>query len=138
MSNWTTTRPRKKATPESLVLKDVLQYLNLCRIGKVIRNNVGQIQVPDSRGGKGRFIRFGVPGQADVTVEITDSPLCVHVECKAPGGKLSDHQAAWLDAQRKRGHVCIVAKSAMDVYEALAAAGFEVPAPGGRRKKEAA
>ena len=118
---------RKPPTQESKVLKEVIHYLALCRLGKVKRNNVGMVWTGGSTG-QGRPVRFGTPGEADVTVEITDSPMCIHVECKAAGGKLSDHQVAWLDAQRRRGHVCLVVYGAEDVFRGLTAAGFDVPA----------
>jgi hypothetical protein len=119
-------RKRKPPTPESKVLKAVLQYLAACHLGTVHRNNVGMVWT-GGHTGEGRPVRFGTPGQADVTVELKDSTRCIHVECKAPAGRLSAHQSAWLAAQAARGHVCIVARSAQDVCDALGKAGFTVP-----------
>ena len=117
---------RKPPTPESKVLKAVLHYLNLCRLGKVKRNNVGMVWTGGASG-QGRPVRFGTPGEADVTVELSSSTRCIHVECKAPAGRLSTHQAAWLAAQAARGNICIVAHSAWEVCDALTRAGFAVP-----------
>lgn len=114
----------KRQTPESVVLRDVIQYLTLCNLGTVIRNSVGMVMA-----GHRRPVRFGTPGQADVTVELYGEPRAVHVECKAEGGILSPHQEAWLEAQRRRGNVCIVAFNVQDVYQGLTDAGFKVPMP---------
>ena len=123
---------RKGPTPEQVVQKAILKYLSLCRIGKVTRNNVGMVWT-GGRPGAGRPVRFGTVGQADLTVEIPDSPMCIHIEVKAPGGKTTPAQDAWLAAQRKRGHICLVASSVDQVADALAAAGFDVPRPVGRK-----
>lgn len=114
----------KRQTPESVVLKDVMAYLGLCNLGMVIRNNVGMVMA-----GHRRPVRFGTPGQADVTVELNGDPRAIHIECKAKGGTLSPLQEAWLEAQRRRRNVCIVAFSVEDVFHGLTEAGFDVPDP---------
>ena len=124
-------KPKTK-TPESLVLKAVLKYLALCRLGKVTRNNVGMVWT-GGRTGAGRPVRFGTPGQADVTVSLTGDPRQIHVECKAGKGTLTDAQRAWGASEIARGNVYLVARSVMDVYTALTDAGFTVPRPGARR-----
>ncbi|WP_291271869.1 hypothetical protein [Geothrix sp.] len=106
------------------MLKEVMAYLMACNLGTVIRNSVGMVMA-----GHRRPVRFGTPGQADITVELHGDPRAVHVECKAQGGKLSDKQVAWLEDQRRRGNVCIVAFSVQDVYQGLTDAGFKVPMP---------
>lgn len=127
-------KKRKAPTPESLVLKAVMQYLNICKLGKVTRNNVGMVWTGASNGSKGRPVRFGTVGQSDVTVELSESPMCVYVEVKAGNGKPSPAQLDWLAYQRTRGHLAFVAWSVQDVYDALSKAGFDnLPVPGKRR-----
>ena len=128
---------RKPPTQESKVLKEVIHYLALCRLGKIRRNNVGMVWTGGAQG-QGRPVRFGTPGEADITVELATSTRCIHVECKAAGGRLSPHQSAWLAAQAARGNVCVVAYGAFDVYEALTRAGFTVPVLDAPRPRKAA
>ena len=122
----------KTKTPESLVLKAVLAYLRVCRLGKVTRNNVGMIWT-GGRPGSGRPVRFGTPGQADVSVALTGDPRMIHVECKAGKGTLTDAQRAWGASEIARGNLYLVARGVMDVYTVMSDAGLTVPRPGARR-----
>jgi hypothetical protein len=62
----------------------------------------------------GRFIRFGFVGCPDVLGQLRDGRF-TGVEVKAPKGKPSTEQAAFLDRIRGAGGVAFVARDERDV-----------------------
>src|SRR5262245_11385304 len=78
-----------KATLERDVLRQDLDYLALARI-PARRNNTGC-----ARFGK-RLVRFGVEGLPDVLGLLPPAGRLLAVECKRPGGRLTDAQRAAL------------------------------------------
>lgn len=119
----------KKATPEGLVLKAIKAYLILCRIGAVHRQQVGVARYGEH--GQ-QVVPYGELGASDLRVDLAGEPRSIFVEVKAPNGRVSPHQEAYLERQRSRGHVAFVARSVQEVYEQLTAAGFKVPKPSPR------
>ena len=66
-----------------------------------------------------QFVRFGIPGQSDFTgiVKEVRCPICkgltgagvrLEIECKAPDGRLSELQKAWLDKIKAMNGIAIV------------------------------
>jgi len=66
-----------------------------------------------------RFMRFGFPGQPDITGQLRDGRR-LEVEVKREGERPTDDQQAVLDAVNGAGGVGFVARSVEDVAEALA------------------
>lgn len=142
--------PRKRTgpTPEGAVMQALLGakgrkgYLHHCRLGRVLRHNVGAMKLET-----GRVVRFGEVGKADIEIQLAGDPRSVWIEVKRPGwtppkeprpgstrstwAKWQHHldQVAFLGREEARGNVAFFATSVADVYERLTAAGFEVPRP---------
>lgn len=69
------------------------------------RQNTGA--VPATYAGRSRYIRFNVPGWPDLYA-VGPAGRAIHVECKRPGGKLSDAQVAMLRELRAAGAVAVM------------------------------
>lgn len=127
----------RRMTPESQVLKAVMDYLAAERIFS-LRMNTGAI-VSEYKG-KQRFMRFGVPGQADVLAfpkgeylhsfdpHTTSwdvfryvSPLWLEV--KAENGKQSALQKSFQAQVEAEGHRYAVVRSVQDLKQALGRQG---------------
>ncbi|HUT62126.1 MAG TPA: VRR-NUC domain-containing protein [Phycisphaerae bacterium] len=72
-----------------------------------------------------RTVRFGIPGQADLTGIAPDGRR-LEIEVKSERGRLSDDQERFRDLIRRFGGIHIVARSVHDVYEQLTACGIEL------------
>ena len=66
----------------------------------------------------GRFIRFGWPGCTDVLGQLKDGRL-LGVEVKAPKGKPSPEQVAFLERIRGAGGAAFIAYDLRDVLREL-------------------
>lgn len=144
---------RTGPTPESIASKAIVQYLQLCRLGKIIRNNVGQVRIgqaprhPWQRDTR-RVVRFGEVGESDLAVELVNDPRMVFIEVKEPSWraptvpkfgccdstlkKYQHHvdQLAFLERQIKRGNIAFFARSPFEVWQNLHKAGFQgLPVP---------
>ena len=127
-------RPRatKAVTPEGAVLKAVTAYLRLCRLGVVHRQQVGMARYGEH--GQ-QIVPYGERGASDLRVDLDGDPRSIFIEIKAPKGRPTPQQLAYLEAQRARGHFAFIARSVAEVYEHLTACGFKVPQPGGSRPR---
>lgn len=106
------TKPRNDR-PEAAALCEVLKALNAHpAVAWAHRCNSGAARVGN------RFIRFGWPGCPDVLGQLTDGRL-LGVEVKAPKGKPSPEQTAFLARINGAGGVAFVARSLVDVVKAL-------------------
>lgn len=76
------------------------------------RNNVGAAR------DRGRFVRFGLPGSADIT-GIFDDGRRLEIEVKAAGGRLSQKQKFFGAMIEQFGGVYIVVRSAAELIEKL-------------------
>ena len=145
----------RKTNPETIQQREIVRYLALCRLGKVRRVNTGMLRAgnapahpwaKDTR----RVVRFGEKGHSDLVLELAGDPRSVFIEVKALGWKPPQppkpdatgstrqkyrhylEQAAFLEAQRQRGHFGFIARSALEVYQHLVNLGFQgLPVPGG-------
>ena len=117
------------STPEGLIVKAVLDYL-AARHVLAFRMNSGAMK--DEYLGKLRFIRFGVPGCADILAfpEVTvhcaggcrrtiTAPLPVWLECKTEKGKQSELQASFEKQVTAAGHLYAIVRSIEDAKKAL-------------------
>jgi len=71
------------------------------------------------RDGNGRVIRFGIPGQADISGILAPSGQRIEIECKSKTGRLTQEQVAWRDMILRHGGLYILARSLDDVAAAL-------------------
>ncbi|MDR0759924.1 MAG: VRR-NUC domain-containing protein [Treponema sp.] len=112
-------RGKQHMTPENAVIKECLEYLNLKGIF-AWRNQTGALASSDGK----RFIRFGKVGSADI-IGILPGGRFIAVECKAPNGRLSDYQLAFLTDVEHMGGVAVIARSSEDIEKALKKARAE-------------
>ena len=113
--------PRRNARLESAALAEVLMALeHHPAVAWARRQNTGAIKVGD------RFVRFGWRGCSDILGQLKDGRLLA-VECKAPAGRLTTEQAAFLDLVRRHGGIAFAARNCRDVREALAEMGTAPP-----------
>jgi len=106
---------RKNSKPrrsEKSVMSEVMQALSGRGDLRAWRNNVGA-----ARDG-GRFVRFGLPGSADITGILNDGRR-LEIEVKAPGGRLSEKQKNFGAMIQKFGGVFFVVRSAAELLELL-------------------
>lgn len=96
----------KLTVAESDVLAACLALLRLRGIPHW-RANTGGAWLTGKQG-KPRPVRFGVPGCSDILGIVPGSGRLLAVECKRPGGRLSDAQAAFLGVVRANQGVAAV------------------------------
>jgi len=105
------TAPTKRTNdrPEAAALVEVLKALRTHpAVAWVERQNSGAVRVG------GRFVRFGWVGCPDVLGQLNDGRL-LGVEVKAPKGRTSPEQVAFLERIRAAGGVAFVARDLRDV-----------------------
>lgn len=131
----------RKPTPEGRVQKAIVEYLTACRLGKVRRVNAGVAKVgappthPWAKDTRYR-IQLAEPGHSDLVVELANDPRSIYIEVKAPGGKATELQLAFLNRQRTRGNWGFVASSVCEVYAELTRLGFKgLPVPSGQAQE---
>jgi hypothetical protein len=74
----------------------------------VWRNNVGAFEDPKH---PGRWIRFGVPGSADILGMLIPSGRMLGIEVKTPTGQLDEKQLRWRTKFIRSGGLYILARS---------------------------
>jgi hypothetical protein len=104
---------------ESHIQKSILDYLAARHI-LAFRMNSGVANIDK------RFIRFGVPGMADILAcpqHLCDDgdwrPVFLWLECKAPKGKQSELQKSFQTQVVEAGHFYAVVRSIEDVEAEL-------------------
>lgn len=104
---------RRKVTPESSVLAEVLRALQGSeKVAWARRMNSGGAMVGD------RFIRFGFKGCSDILGQLKDGRFLA-VECKSKRGRLEPEQEQFLSLVQQAGGVAIVARDCNDVLKGL-------------------
>lgn len=83
--------------PESYVVKTCQEWLSLHGVFQW-RNNTGAMKT--ARGG---FIRFGEVGSPDILAIKSPAGQFVGIECKATGGKQSEHQKQFEERLKASG-----------------------------------
>jgi hypothetical protein len=64
------------------------------------------------------MVKYGKPGASDI-VGVMPGGRFIAVECKAPGGRLSELQQQFLKDIERMGGLAVVAKSAEDIARAI-------------------
>lgn len=106
---------------ERSVENEILRVFGTRRDMRIWPAKVGRVRI------KGRVVQFGVIGQADISglVLINGMGVRLEIECKRPdGGRVSDEQQKYGEMIKRFGGIYVVARSADDVWKALAAAGW--------------
>lgn len=113
----------QKRRTETDIMIEVLKTLYDLPGVWVYRNNCGVAKPP----GAARAIRFGLPGQADLSgiVQVTTPRgflgVRLEVEVKTPSGKVSPEQVAFGARITEMGGCYILARSADEAVQALTA-----------------
>ena len=117
---------------EAAIQRQILDYLTLRGIF-AWRNNSGAVKIAGK--GKDRFMRFGMPGSADILGIFPEETIVIRldnaakdkgrsgrlwaIEVKAAKGKLSPAQESFRDAVVANGGKYTLARSVEDVIKAL-------------------
>ena len=94
---------------ESEIQRAILDYLASKGI-LAFRQNTGAMA--GEYNGKKRFMRFGVPGMADILAFV---PVPLWIEVKTPTGKQSEYQRSFQAQVQAYGHRYILARCVEDV-----------------------
>lgn len=101
----------RKGKPEAAFQRSVISYLEVRYKCLVLRINQGGMKKADKTRQCGyRYVPFtrGVKGVSDI-IACSPEGIFIAIECKAPGGKLTDDQAAFLERVREVNGIAIVA-----------------------------
>lgn len=82
------------------------------------RANVGVARIGGPGSAGGRVVRFGVPGQADLS-GILPGGLRLEIEVKRPGCPQTPEQRAFQRMIQRFGGVYVLARSVQDVWSAI-------------------
>ena len=106
---------------ESHIVKSCLAYLNAHpRVAWAVRMNTGAFVIPGEH--KSRFFRAAFKGCSDIIGQLKDGRFMA-VECKRPGKRATDEQAAFLATVNRHGGLGVVATSIEDCETAFHARG---------------
>lgn len=98
---------------EHQIQNAILRYLSQCDRLRAWRQNTGVAKYRD------RTVRFGVPGQADISGLVFPSGRRLEIEVKTKTGRQSKPQIAYAEMTRAMGGLYILARCVEDVYNAL-------------------
>lgn len=101
------------------IQRAILEFLALHRI-PAWRTNAGLTRIPGTATTKARVIRGAPVGTADIIGLLPPAGTFLGIEVKAPQGKVTAAQQAWLERIQEAGGCAIVARSTSDVARALA------------------
>ena len=103
---------------EARVQHDILLAWGCHPMLRIARINVGAAKI------RGTFVRFGVPGTADIVGLMLPHGRMLQIECKTATGKQRKAQEVMQRVITRWGGLYIVARSVQDVDQALAAIGI--------------
>ena len=86
---------------EAELQRACLEMLQASRVGVFWRQNTGAVKIQGAGRKRDRFVRFGVPGQADIT-GVVDG-MRIEIEVKTPGGRLRPSQVEFQDLMVENG-----------------------------------
>jgi len=104
---------------EKEIQNDILRAFGTVTTLRLWRANVGAARIGT------RTIRFGIPGQADLTGILPDGRR-LEIEVKAPAGRQTAQQRSFQNMIERFHGVYILARSVEEVGRRLAAAGVRV------------
>ncbi len=103
---------------EKAVQNAILREFGTRRDMRLWRANVGVARIGGPRGAGGRIVRFGLPGQADLT-GILPGGLRLEIEVKGAAGRQTEEQRAFQRMIERFGGVYVLARSVEDVWQAI-------------------
>ena len=103
---------------EKALQNDILRAFGTLPGLRLWRANVGVARIGT------RVVRFGIPGQADLTGILPDG-LRLEIEIKSPTGRQTPEQVAFQNMIEKFHGIYILARSIDDVRQPLAALGIQ-------------
>lgn len=104
----------KEKTVQNAILREFGTRAD-CRLW---RANVGVARIGGARSAGGRVVRFGLPGQADLT-GILFGGVRLEIEVKGAGGRQTEEQRAFQRMIERFGGVYVLARSVQDVWQAI-------------------
>lgn len=104
---------------EKAVQNAILREFGTRRDMRLWRANVGVARIGGPRSAGGRIVRFGIPGQADLT-GILPGGVRLEIEVKGPTGRQSEDQRNFQRMIERFGGVYVLARSVDDVWRAVA------------------
>jgi hypothetical protein len=96
---------------------------------RIWRSNSGAAIWRGKNGSSGGLVRFGVPGQADISGIMRPSGRRIEIEVKTLTGKQSKEQQAWQKMIEWAGGLYILARRIEDVRLALGPSPSEIASP---------
>jgi len=105
--------------PEKQIQNDILRAFGTLPQLRIWRANVGVARIGD------RIVRFGVPGQADLTGILRDGRR-LEIEVKSPTGRQTPDQQAFGRMIERFNGIYILARCPDDIRRRLEAAGIEL------------
>lgn len=103
---------------EKAIQNAILREFGTRRDVRLWRANVGVARLGGPRSAGGRVVRFGLPGQADLT-GILPGGLRLEIEVKGPDGRQSRAQRSFQAMIERFGGVYVLARSVEDVWRAI-------------------
>lgn len=110
-----TCAPARRPAPEAVLQRLIIAQLRARGIW-CWRQNTGA-----ARTARGRTIRFGIPGQADIT-GILPGGRRLEIECKSATGRLTPEQREFGERVTAAGGLWVVARTLDDALNAVLAA----------------
>ena len=107
---------------EKRLQNEILRAFGTKRWMRLWRANTGVAQIGS------RVVRFGVPGQADLTGILPDGRR-LEIELKSDGGRQTEDQGNFQRMIERFGGIYVLARSLDDVERELRRAGYDVEAP---------
>lgn len=130
-------KPKGLRSKETVLVKAILDTLAMFPDVMAWRNNTGAVRVPgDSKGAppghplagivpfqrrKGRFIRYGEVGSADIHAVVGPRGRFLSIEAKSATGTMTDAQKQWMAKVKRMGGVAIMAKDVKTVTDTIQA-----------------
>lgn len=102
-----------KTKSEHQIQNEILATFGARQDMRIWRQNTGAIVIDN------RLVRFGVPGQADITGLLIPSGRRIEIEVKDAKGRQRESQKKFQAMIEKAGGIYILARSVDDVYEKL-------------------
>jgi hypothetical protein len=102
---------------ESQLVQQILLEIGKRRDVRIWRSNTGAAKGRGARG-KEYFVRFGVPGAADLSGLLAGGRR-LEVECKSGRGRVRPEQKAFAEMVERFGGLYVLARSVEDVERAI-------------------
>lgn len=99
---------------ETDLVNDILLEFGARPDLRIWRQNTGA-----ARTSRGALVRFGIPGQADIS-GILSNGRRIEIECKSPHGRQTQEQRSWQAMIERFGGLYVLARSVDDVRRVLA------------------